>query len=190
VGFAFLALSVNALSQSNNPAYQQQDPITNISVELSRISRSVQSLNERLQSFLNKFEAIGGVNYTEKQQKLLLRQEFLVRSEQRLATLQRFQIELTEKQASTRARLAEIEEDLRPEKIDRSVSFEGSTNVQELRDIRTRRLLAERASMQTLLSQISFTLSDTNQQLKETQELVQRLRKQVLFEVEKETSNS
>jgi hypothetical protein len=190
VGFAFLALSVNALSQSNNPAYQQQDPITNISVELSRISRSVQSLNERLQSFLNKFEAIGGVNYTEKQQKLLLGLEFLVRSEQRLATLQRFQIELTEKQASTRARLAEIEEDLRPEKIDRSVSFEGSTNVQELRDIRTRRLLAERGSMQTLLSQINFTLSDTNQQLKETQELVQRLRKQVLFEVEKETSNS
>jgi hypothetical protein len=85
--------------------------------------------------------------------------------------------------------LAEIEEDLRPEKIDRSVSFEGSTNVQELRDIRTRRLLAERASMQTLLSQINFTLSDTNQQLKETQGLVQRLRKQVLFEVEKETSN-
>jgi hypothetical protein len=184
-----LAVSISAFSQANSPVYQQQDPITNISLELSRISHSVQNLNERLQAFLNKFEAIGGVNYTAKQQKLLLGLEFLVRSEQRLATLQRSQIELTEKQASTRTRLSEIEEDLRPEKIDRSVSFEGSTNVQELRDIRTRRLLAERQSMQALMSQITLTLNDTNQQLRETQELVQRLRKQLLFEVERETSS-
>jgi hypothetical protein len=189
IGVALLVLYAEAFSQTNNPAYQSQDPMTNISLEISRISRSVASLNEKLQTFLTKFEAIGGVNYTQKQQRLLLGLEFLVRSEQRLATLQRFQIELTEKQASTRTRLAEIEEDLRPEKIDRSVSFEGSTNVQELRDIRTRRLQAERQSMQALMSQITFTLNDTNQQLRETQELVQRLRKQLLFEVEKETSN-
>lgn len=189
IGVALLVLYAEAFSQTNNPAYQPQDPMTNISLEISRISRSVASLNEKLQTFLTKFEAIGGVNYTQKQQRLLLGLEFLVRSEQRLATLQRFQIELTEKQASTRTRLAEIEEDLRPEKIDRSVSFEGSTNVQELRDIRTRRLQAERQSMQALMSQITFTLNDTNQQLRETQELVQRLRKQLLFEVEKETSN-
>ena len=189
IGVALLVLCAEAFSQTNNPAYQPQDPMTNISLEISRISRSVASLNEKLQTFLTKFEAIGGVNYTQKQQRLLLGLEFLVRSEQRLATLQRFQIELTEKQASTRTRLAEIEEELRPEKIDRSVSFEGSTNVQELRDIRTRRLQAERQSMQALMSQITFTLNDTNQQLRETQELVQRLRKQLLFEVEKETSN-
>ena len=184
-----LAVSINALSQANNSVYQTQDPITNISIELSRISKSVQSLNERLQGFLNKFEAIGGVNYTAKQQKLLLGMEFLVRSEQRLATLQRFQIEMTEKQASTRTRLAEIEDDLRPEKIDRSMSLEGSLNIQELRDIRTRRLLAERQSMQSLMSQITLTLNDTNQQLRETQELVQRLRKQLLYEVDRETSS-
>ena len=189
VSFALLMLGANSLAQNNAPNYQSQDPMANISIEISRISRSVASLNERMQSFLTKFENLGGVNYSEKQQKLLLGLEFLVKSEQRLATLQRFQIELTEKQASTRTRLSEIEEGLRPENIDRSISFEGSLNVQELRDIRTRKLQAERQSMQALMSQITFSLNDTNQQLRETQELVQRLRKQLLFEVERETSN-
>src|SRR5690242_13945133 len=78
--FAIMAFFCPAASsQTNSPAYASQDPMTNISLEISRISRSVQTLNQRMQAFLDKFTSIGGVSYTEKQQKLLLGLEFLSR---------------------------------------------------------------------------------------------------------------
>lgn len=170
----------------NGQTYQSQDPMTNISAELTNISRSVQTLNERMKAFLDKFSGVGGVNYTDKQQRLLLGLEFLVRNEQRLATLQRFQIELVEKQVSVRTRLAQVDVDLKPQSIDRTVAFAGTTQTEELRDSRRQTLQSERVSLQALLSQIQSNLNDTSAQLRDVQLLVQRLRQKLLFEVEKE----
>jgi hypothetical protein len=176
-------------ASANGQTFQTQDPVANISAELTNISKSVQTMNDRLKAFLDKFSAVGGATYTEKQQRLLLGLEFLVRNEQRLATLQRFQIELVEKQVSVRTRLAQVEVDLKSQSIDRTVAFAGTTQTEELRDSRRQTLQAERTSLQTLLSQIQTSLNDTTAQLREVQMLVQRLRQQLLFQVEKEVSD-
>jgi hypothetical protein len=58
----FLSVST-ASAQTDRAAYTQPqaalDPMANISVELSNISRSVQQLSERLKNFVDKFEKVG-----------------------------------------------------------------------------------------------------------------------------------
>lgn len=190
--FLSLSLTLAVFSQSN-PAPSTQpaptysyDPWQNISLELSAISKSVQALNLSLKTFVDKFEKVGGMNFTEKQQKLVLAMEFLARAEDRLATLQRHQIELVEKQGTTRARLAQVERDLYPQSIERSVALEGSTRTEEIRESRRATLQGERSSLQALLTQINGNLADTTEAVREAQMQVQRLRKMYLPQIEKE----
>ncbi len=176
----------NPAAAASNPS---SDPIANISMELSRISRSVRTLNESLKAFVDKFAAVGGLTLSEKQQRLIMGLEILVRAEQRVATLQKFQIDLTEKETDTRSRLAQIEHDLKPQSVDRSVVFEGSTHTEELREDRRQTLQAQRASLQTLLVQIQSNLSDASYQVREAQSLVQRLRRTFLPQIERELAD-
>ena len=82
---------------------QHGDPMVTISYDIRKISEAVQMLSLRMKEFVDKFEKVGGVTINEKQQKLIMGLEILVRSEQRLATLQKFQIDLVEKQGISRA---------------------------------------------------------------------------------------
>lgn len=175
-----------AFGQNNQPNYTSQDPMSSMATELSNISRSVQTMNERFKAFVDKFDKIGGTTFSEKQEKLVLGLEFLVRAEQRLATLQRTQIEFVEKQGTTRTRLAQVERDLFPGSIDRSVALEGTTRTEEIRDSKRGALQAERTSLQGLMSQINSTLADTDSAVREALLMVQRLRKLYLPQLERE----
>ena len=165
---------------------QYNDPMGSIAYDLSRITASVQTLNERMKEFVDKFEKVGGSNMSEKQQRLIMGLELLVKSEQRLATLQKFQIDLVEKQGVSRARLAQIDRDSLPQSIDRSVAFEGTTKTEEIRESRRIALQAERQSLQTLLAQINSNLAETSEAVREAQNMVQRLRRTFLPQIERE----
>lgn len=162
------------------------DPMYAIANELAAISRSVQTLNANTKAFIDKFEKAGGSSFNEKQQKLLLAMEILVKAEERLTLLQRAQVELVERQGTTRTRLAQVDRDSFPQSIDRSVAFEGTTKTEELRENRRSVLQAERQSLQALLNQINSNLSDTNEAVRDAQLLVQRLRRQYLPQIERE----
>lgn len=181
----FSVASAESYAQNPTPV-QYADPMANISSELTKISASVQTLNDRLKAFVDKFAAVGGLTLTEKQQRLVMGLEILVRAEQRVATLQKFHIELVEKEGTTRARLAQVERDLRPQSIDRSVAFEGSTQTVEIKESKRETLQAERTGLQSLLQQIQNNLSDANYQAREAQSLVQRLRRTFLPQIERE----
>lgn len=118
--FAVLVLAANVLSQGPAASYppQEQSAVLN---ELTRISRSVQTLSERLKVFVDKLEDSRGTTLTDKQQKLLLGMNLLAAAEQRVAMFQKFQIELAEKLNESRGKLSQVEIDLRPRNIDRSV---------------------------------------------------------------------
>jgi hypothetical protein len=187
---ALLALNAFGQSRSNDPAPQYPaDPMATISVELGRISRNVELMSERFQSFIDKFEKVGGVTLSEKQQRLILGLELLVRTEQRVATLQKFQIELVEKQGETRAKLAQVERDLMPTSIDRSVTFEGTTRTEEIRESRRAALLSERVSLQALMSQIQGNINETSDSLRDAEALANRLRRTFLPQIERELYN-
>ena len=184
--FIFFACAAVRFGQDRPSPGVYGDPLNSIAADLNKISASVQMLNERLKSFVDKFEKVGGITFSEKQQKLILALEFLVRAEERVATLQKAQIELVEKQGTTRSRLAQIERDATPQGIDRSVTFEGTTRTDEIRESRRNTLQSERASLQALLTQINSNLADTNDAVREAQILVQRLRRQYLPQIERE----
>jgi hypothetical protein len=178
-------------AQTANPGYapQQQpslDPMANISVEISNISRSVQQLSERLKQFVDKFEKVGGLTLSEKQQRFIMGLEVLVRSEQRVATLQKAYMDLVEKQIQIKARLTQIELDLRPQSIEKTTQFEGSTQTVEIRENRRDKLLGEQRSLTLLLQQIDRNLNEAEYSLREAQSHVARLRRSLLPQIEKE----
>lgn len=165
------------------------NPMENISSEITKISKSLQTFNKRIKDLLDQFALNKGSQLNEKQQKLLLGFEILNRAEQRLEILQKFQIELAEKESSVRTRLAQIEQDSRPDSVERSVAFVGTTKTEEIREGRRRNLDAERGSLTSLLSQIRGNLSQTSNELRQAEALVQSLRKKILPQIETEISN-
>lgn len=187
VMFVF-SLPVSAQNnQADNLAVQSPNAIENISAELIKISKSLQTFNKNFKSFVEQLPQ--GNKFSEKQQNLLLAFELLNRAEERLAILQKFQIELTDKQASARSRLAQVEQDISPEGIDRAVTFLGTTRTEENRESRRRTLEAERNSLRQLTLQINQNLSDTSNEVRQAASYVKRLRDKILPQIEQEITN-
>ena len=177
--------------QSQLPVQQQQpqsmDSMTNISMELSNISRSVAQLSERLKSFVDKFEKVGGLTLSEKQQRFIMGLELLVRSEQRVATLQKANTDLIEKHIQVKGRITQIELDLKPQNIEQATIFEGgSSQAPEYRENRRNKLIAEQRSLVTLIQQLERNIAETDSGLREAQQHVARLRRTLLPQIERE----
>jgi hypothetical protein len=187
----FSLSSVHAQQNQSPPAGNQQtplspDPVVNISNDLAKISKSVQTLNKRLKDFFDKFSSNQGLQLTEKQQKLLLAFEILNRAEQRLAILQKLRIDLVEKQTSVKTLLAKVEDDLREEKINRSIAFEGTTNAELSRENRRRFLNSEQNSLRSLLGEIQNTLTETNLEIRQLEIFVRGIRQKIFPEINNE----
>ena len=187
--------SIQVFAQGNQPnvstqqILQTQNPIENISVEISRIAKSVEALNLRLKNFSDTFSSNQGLRLTNKQQKLLAAFEFLNRAEQRLATLQKLKIDLSEKQTSTNTKIATVENNLRQENIDRSIAITGSTNAEEIRSNRRQLLYKQKSELNELLNEIRNTMSDTDAEIRQTVMFLKNIRQRLFPEIEKEISD-
>ncbi len=182
-------ISAQNVQPDNSAPQPNQSPnsVENISIELTKVSKSLQIFNKNFKAFLEKLPT--AIKFSEKQQNLLLGFEILNRAEERLAILQKFQIELTEKQASVRIRLAQIEQDAAPEGIERSVALLGTTRTEEIRESRRRTLEAERISLRQTAAQISQNLSDTNNEVRQAAAFVKRLRDKILPQIEQQMTD-
>lgn len=174
-----------ALAQTpSSTAYR--DPMAALSADVSKISTSVRTLTDTLKAFVDKWEKVSGLTLSEKQQRLVMGMELLSRSEQRVVTFQKAQIELTEKYNASRNRLAQVEIELRPRNITNSTTYAGTTETEELRESRTKRLQSERTSLVQLLASIQTSLTQTADDLRDAQGLAYRLRMTFLPQVERE----
>ena len=182
------AFGCAAQQPANNVAAPYDDG-ANVNENVARIAVSVQSLTKTLRDFVDKFAKADGLTLGEKQQRLVVGMQLLVQNEQRLATQQKFQIELAEKESQIRARLAQIDIELNPQSIDRSVAFEGSTQTPEIKENRRRVLAAERAGLSIVQQQIQSSLQDATSSVRETLGLVNRLRRAFLPQVERELAD-
>lgn len=174
-----------ALAQTpSSTAYR--DPMSALSADVTKISTSVRTLTDTLKAFVDKWEKVSGLTLSEKQQRLVMGMELLSRSEQRVVTFQKAQIELTEKYNATRNRIAQVEIELRPRNITNSTTYAGTTETEELRESRTKRLQSERTSLTQLLASIQTSLTQTSDDLRDAQGLAYRLRMTFLPQVERE----
>src|SRR2546423_9570407 len=126
--------------------------------ELDLLRKSVQTLSTRLREISDKLltpEAKENDNSSDKVRRISANIELLARTEERAGILRKQLLELIEKETSSRSRLAQIDEDIRPENIERALSGIGTTRTVELRDTRRRGLENERRGLESLLNQIT-----------------------------------
>jgi len=179
------------------PQAQEQSPklptnansTETVATEIGLLRKSLQTLNARLREISEKLFAtdakqLGSSN--DEQNRISRSLDLLSRSEQRAEVLRKQLLELIEKETSFKSRLVQIEEDMRPESIERSLTLVGTTRTLELRDVRRRVLENERRGVDTLLNQTSQMRVRLEEDVRQADALVSRLRQRLLPLIEKE----
>ena len=165
----------------------QADPVAN---EIALLRKSLQTLNARLREIAEKVfspdavksEAAAGGKLSPIAQNL----DLLSRAEQRAELMRRQLLELTEKETAFRTRLMQLDDDMRPDSIERATSLIGTMRAPELRDARRRVLENERRGLESLLNQTAQSRARLEDDVKQADSLVMRLRQRVLPLIDKE----
>ena len=163
------------------------DPVAN---EIALLRKSLQTLNARLREITEKVfspeavKAEGGP--TGKLSPLAQNLDVLTRAEQRAETMRRQLLEMAEKETAYRTRIMQLDEDTRSESIDRALSGVGTTRTPELRDLRRRQLDNERKGVEILLGQATSSRVRLEEDLKQADLLVARIRQRLLPIIERE----
>jgi hypothetical protein len=197
--FAAVIFSVSASAQNNKTAPPVSSPeiINAISAnptdvlanELAQLRKTLQSLNSRLRDLNpNSLTPNAKTETAEDRQKKILKSlDILNSAEQRAELLRKQLVESVEKENSIRTRVIQLEEDMRPENIDRNVNSAAfGTRAPEQRDARRRSLENERAGLRNLLSQIEHSRARLEEDVRQADTLVVRLRLRVLPLIERE----
>lgn len=197
-------LSVPAFAQSSerrqtNPAPDVQEQLltlppnaTSLGIvanEIGLLRKSLQTLNVRLREISNKLLApdsnqSGSAN--NKQNRITLSLDLLSQAEQRAEVMRKQLFELIEKETTLKSRILQIEEDMRPENIERSMNLVGTTRTSELRDARRRILENDRRGFEGLLSQTSQTRQRLDDDVRQADLLVSKRRQRLLPLIENE----
>jgi len=146
-------------------------------------------LNARLLEIANKALA-GDANQSgsanDKQNRISQNLALLTQAEQRAEGLRKQLLELVEKEALYKSRLVQIDEDMRPESIERALNPYGTTRTAEMRDTRRRVLENDRKGYESLLNLTTQSRIRLEDDVKQADFLVSRLRQRVLPSIDKE----
>ena len=185
-----LSISSFAQTQGQSP---NLPPTTNsidtIATEVGLLRKSVQTLNLRLKEISEKViapDAKGTGSTNERQTRISGSFDILARAEQRAEALRRELLERIEKETVIKGRLVQIEEDMRPDNIERALNPYGTTKTVELRENRRRVLENDRRGFESLLIQITQSRVRLEEDVKQADGLVVRIRQRVLPLIEKE----
>lgn len=141
-------------------------------VEKNVSNNGINDLSERVKNL----EANQKKDADEKQKRLMLNLDILTRAEQRAESLRKQLFEVIEKESQIKSKLDQIEYDIRPEIIERSVAFAGSLRPEELRDARRKTLTSDKRNLENLLTEIQNTKSSLELNVRKADGLVDRLR--------------
>lgn len=201
---AMMLMSIPTFSQTPErrqtntpPQAQEQSPnllpgagsIETVANEIGLLRKSLQALNTRLREIGEKLltgDAKQSGSATDEQNRISRSLDLLSRTEQRAEVLRKQLLELIERETSFKSRLVQIDEDLRPESIERTLTLVGSTRTLELRDVRRRVLENERKGIDTLLNQTAQMRLRLEEDVRQADALVNRLRQRLLPLIEKE----
>lgn len=201
---------VNVAGQTANAAGQtvgtgQAPPSAAVSPdavanEVALLRKAVLSLSARLREISEKFfeadatgalgaagggGAVGAV--VGKQGPLAQSLNILTLAEQRAEVMRRQLLEMIERETAYRNRMAQLDEDSRPESIDRNLSLVGTTrSTTDLREARRRVLDNERKGVENLLNQTSTSRARLEEDLRQADFMVSRIRQKLLPLIDKE----
>ncbi len=176
----------NSTPQEQSPTLPPNANSTDmVANEIGLLRKSLQTLNARLREISEKVSA-PDTGQLDKQNRISLGLDLLTRAEQRAGALRKELLELIEKETAFKSRLVQIEEDMRPESIERAMNLVGTTRTAELRDTRRRFLENERKGIESLLNQTAQTRVRLEDDVRQADTLVARLRQRVLPLIDKE----
>ncbi len=154
------------------PSTQKSTDKTTDKTATPNAAARIKELTERI----NKLESAPKNEYDEKQKRMLLNLDILTRAEQRSESLRKQLFEMIEKESSIRTRLDQIDNDSRPEMIERTLQMSGSMKPEEVRESKRKSLLAEKANLQALLVEIQSTRVNLAANLDKSEVMVEKLR--------------
>lgn len=174
------------LASGQTPQNLTTDPLTN---ELAALRQSLQTLNNRLKVISDGLLAPDKKNEDkslESVRKVTTNLDLLTHAEERAEVLRKQLIELIEKETAYKSRMAQFDEDLRPENIERSMVGVGGTRTSEMRDTRRRVLETEKRGVENLLNVTVQSRIRLEEDVRQADQLVTRLRQRLFPLIEKE----
>ena len=173
-----------AFGQAQQPS--ADDSLTN---EVAALRKSLQTLNSRLQAISD--ELLSPAKRQEDKsldtvKKVTTNLDLLAHAEERAEVLRKQLIELIEKETAYKTRMAQFDEDLRPENIERSMVGIGGTRTAEMRDTRRRVLENEKKGVENLLNVTVQSRMRLEEDVRQADQLVSKLRQRIFPLIEKE----
>ena len=161
-----------------------------VAKQIDMLRQSVQSLDATLGDIADKLipvftRAKEAAAASETQHRISSSLTLLTQSEQRAEMLRRQLLELIEKETLYRTKIAQIDEDIRPENVERTLNPYGTTRTVELRDTRRRVLDTERRGFFSLLALTAENRTRLEEEVRQADALVQKLRQRLNPLIEK-----
>ena len=120
----------------------------------------------------------------EKQKRIALNLEILTKAEQRSEGLRKQLFDMIEKESNIRTRIDQIDNDMRPEALERSFATVGSLRPEELRAQKRRSLELEKRNQETLLVEVQRNRANIEQSLQRADAMVEKLRVRIEKEID------
>ncbi len=181
----FVLSATVAAGQSTAPTTGSDD----VAKQIGMLRQSVQSLDATLSDIAGKLiPAVtkGKDAAAETQGRISSSFTLLAQAEQRAETMRRQLLELIEKETQYRTRITQLEEDMRPENVERALNPYGTTRTAEIRDTRRRVLETERRGVTNLLTLTTEHRTRLEEEVRQADALVLRLRQRLNPLIERE----
>jgi septal ring factor EnvC (AmiA/AmiB activator) len=152
----------------------------NLEDKIDDVGKRIKEIGKRV----NTLESTKENEYDQTQKRLLLNLDILSRSEQRAEALRKQYFDMIEKENQIRSKLDQLESDMRPETIERSILFAGSLRPEELREQRKKTLERERTNLNSLLDEITANKGNLQLSVEKADQLVDKLRLKLEKEID------
>jgi hypothetical protein len=188
LGFVFLLLLVFPITGNaqNSASDTSTDRVAN---QIGQLRQSVQSLDATLSDIAEKLLPVFSKaknSAAESQSRISTSFTLLTQAEQRAEMLRKQLLELIEKETLYQTRLTQIDEDMRPENIERALNPYGTTRTAEMRDTRRRVLETDRRGYQNLLTLATGNRTRLEEEVRQADALVMKLRQRLTPLIERE----
>jgi hypothetical protein len=174
VSLTVLTHAQQSQPQASSDATKSNSPDAETCPEADALKRNVQQLSAEVQRLKTK------VAQLEKDRLATTLQEQLEREQNRAEKFQLHLIEISEKEAPLQARLDQINSQLRPEAIERTLAGVGSVHPEDVRDEVKKSLASERIRIQAQLELFRQDRYRTQASLVTTDAAIQRIKQKLL----------
>ena len=197
IGVAFTLLVTPAVAQKSTAALTRttvsigQSPSTNsgdaLTNEVAELRKSVQTLNARLKAITEELLSPDTKESdNQKVKQIATNLDLLSHTEERAEVLRKQLLELIEKETTYRTRLTQMDEDIRPENIERALAGIGTTRTAEMRDTRRRSLDSERKGLESLLALTGQSRIRLEEDVRQADQLVASFRQRLFPLIQKQ----